>query len=114
MKIDKSMLILAFFLGCSVPSFAGDICSTKPEAESVKNPLPVKYQKLKAQNEELKRKLEDCKAEKERVKEEISRLNEEISTLESTEARLKKELSQLPSKESLEEQIRKLENEEGR
>ncbi len=94
-------------------SFAG-MCSTKPEAESVKNPLPVKYKQLKAENEELKNELEACRSHKEELNSKIANLKSQISQLEAEKAQLQSRLNSLPSKESLQLQIKELENRLGR
>jgi len=111
MKILKVLLIPSVSFAFLSSAFAGSICSVKPEAESVKEPLPVKYKHLKEQIETLKGELESCKESKQQVREEISRLESEISQLETEKAQLQMRLSQLPSKESLEAQIKELERE---
>jgi predicted nuclease with TOPRIM domain len=114
MKRTAIGLVLAGVLSLPISSLAGGLCTVKPEAESKKEPLPVKYQNLKAENEELKSKLEACRSEKEQVKREIASLESQISNLEGEKAQLQTRLNALPSKESLEAQIRELENRVGR
>ncbi len=112
----KIRTLLLAVMGVSVYSglaFA-DICKCKPEAESVKNPLPVKYQKLKEENTRLKNRLAACMETKEKIKSEISRLESQISQLTTEKELLQNKLNSLPSKESLEAQIQELENRVGR
>ncbi len=112
----KNKLLLLTSVG--VLTYSGlasaDVCQVKPAAESVKNPLPVKYQNLKKENEELKAKLQECCSSKAQIKKEIENLNAQISQLESEKAQLQSKLNLLPSKESLEAQIQELENRVGR
>ena len=112
----KNKLLLLTAVG--VITYGGfssaDVCQVKPEAESVKNPLPVKYQKLKRENEELKAQLQECYSSKAQIKKEIENLNSQIYQLESEKALLQGKLNLLPSKESLEAQIQELENRVGR
>lgn len=112
----KNKLLLLTAVG--VLTYGGiasaDVCKVKPEAESVKNPLPVKYQKLKKENAELKAKLQECCSSKAQIKEEIENLNAQISQLETEKVQLQNKLNLLPSKESLEAQIQELENRVGR
>ncbi len=114
MKRRIATLVLAGVFALPIGSLAGDLCSVKPEAESKKNPLPVKYQKLKAENEQLQAKLQKCKGEKEKLRSEISQLESQINALEGEKAQLQAKLSSLPSKEELENKIRELENRLGR
>jgi len=114
MKRRIVTLVLAGVFALPIGALAGNLCSVKPEAESKKNPLPVKYQKLKSENEELKAKLQECKSEKERIRAEISQLESQINSLEGEKARLQARLSSLPSKWELESQIKELENRLGR
>ncbi|WP_456342162.1 hypothetical protein [Thermovibrio sp.] len=114
MKRRIATLVLMGVFALPIGALAGDLCAVKPEAESKKNPLPVKYRKLKAENEELKAKLQECKNEKDRLKFELSQLESQISSLEGERAQLQARLSSLPSKWELESQIRELENRLGR
>ncbi len=114
MKRKLALLALSGALFLPVSSFAGSLCSVKPEAEAKKEPLPVKYQKLKRENEELKAKLGECCKEKREVKMTISQLQSQINQLEGEKAQLQAKLSSLPPKWQLEEQIRELENRLGR
>jgi len=112
----KKLIIGVIILGISLSSsttFAG-ICSTKPEAESKTETLPVKYKKLKAENEELKEKLQSCMEEKESVKAEISSLESEIDQLEMSRVELQYKLKSYLSKEELLMEIQNLENKLGR
>jgi predicted nucleic acid-binding Zn-ribbon protein len=112
----KKFIIGAVILGISLTSSTAfaDVCSTKPEAESKKETLPVKYRKLKVENEELKEKLQNCMDEKDAVKAEISSLEAEINRLETTRVELQYKLKSYPSKEELLMKIQNLENEVGR
>lgn len=114
MKRKLVLLALSGAMLSPVSSFAGSLCSVKPEAEAKKEPLPVKYQKLKKENEELKTKLEECRKEESEVKITISHLQSQINQLEGEKAQLQAKLSSLPPKWQLEEQIRELENRLGR
>ena len=112
MKRKFTALALSTFFLLPINSLAA--CPVKPEAESKKEPLPVKYQNLKKENEELKAKLENCCKEKKEVKMAISQLQSQIYQLEGEKAKLQAKLSSLPPKWQLEEQIRELENRLGR
>ncbi len=114
MKRKLTVLTLSVTFLLPINSLAGSLCSVKPEAESKKEPLPVKYQNLKKENEELKAKLENCCKEKKEVKMAISQLQSQIYQLEGEKAKLQAKLSSLPPKWQLEEQIKKLENRLGR
>jgi len=114
MRRMLTALVLTGVLALPIGAFAGDICATKPEAESKKNPLPVKYKKLKAENERLRAELQSCMAEKERIRASISQLESQISSLMSEKAQLEMKLRSLPSKEELLAKIRELENRVGR
>ncbi|GAB6076565.1 hypothetical protein [Desulfurobacterium crinifex] len=111
-KLIMGVIILGISLSSST-TFAG-VCSTKPEAESKTETLPVKYKKLKAENEELKEKLQNCMEEKETVRAEISRLESEIDQLEMIKVELQNKLRSYPSKEELLIKIQNLENDLGR
>ncbi len=108
----KNLIISAIILGISLSSSItlADVCSTKPEAESKTETLPVKYKNLKAENEELKEKLQNCMEEKETVRMEISSLESEIDQLETTKVELQNKLRSYPSKEELLMRIQDLEN----
>lgn len=112
----KNKLLTALLMG--VITYSGiasaGVCESKPEAESVKAPLPVKFKNLKAENEKLKEKLDSCRAKKTEIKERIAQLKSQISQLESERAQLQLRLNSLPSKESLQIQIEELENRMGR
>ena len=112
----KKLMIGTIILGISLSSSTAfaDVCSTKPEAESKTETLPVKYKKLKAENKELKEKLQSCMEEKDAVKAEISSLEAEINQLETTMVELQYKLRSYPSKEELLMKIQNLENEVGR
>jgi predicted nucleic acid-binding Zn-ribbon protein len=108
----KKLIMCVIILGISLSSsttLAG-VCSTKPEAESKTETLPVKYKKLRAENEELKEKLQSCMEEKETVRMEISSLESEINQLETTKVELQNKLRSYPSKEELLMRIQNLEN----
>ena len=111
-KFTMGAIILCISLSSST-TLAG-VCSTKPEAESKTETLPVKYKKLKAENEELKEKLQNCMEEKETVRAEISSLESKIDQLETTRVELQYKLRTYPSKEELLMKIQNLENELGR
>ncbi len=91
-----------------------DICSVKPEAESKKDTLPVKYKRLKAENEKLSEELSRCGMKKSELEVQIIDLKAKISRLEQKRAELQTELLSYPSKEDLESQIRELERKLGR
>ena len=112
----KKLMIGTIILGISLSSSTAfaDVCSTKPEAESKTETLPVKYKKLKTENKELTEKLQNCMEEKESVKAEISSLESEINQLETTKVELQNRLRSYPSKEELLMKIQNLENEVGR
>ena len=112
----KKFIIGAIILCISLSSstaFAG-VCSTKPEADSKTETLPVKYRKLKVENGKLGEKLQNCMEEKESVKAEISSLESRIDQLEATRVELQYKLKSYPSKEELLMKIQNLENELGR
>jgi predicted nucleic acid-binding Zn-ribbon protein len=112
----KKLMIGAVILGISLSSSTAfaDVCSTKPEAESKTETLPVKYRKLKAENEELKERLQDCMEEKETVKADVSSLEEKVDRLETIRVELQYKLKSYPSKDELLMKIQNLENEVGR
>ncbi|WP_457680452.1 hypothetical protein [Thermovibrio sp.] len=113
MKKSLIAFLLTGVVALPTASLAG-LCTVKSEAESVKEPLPVKYQKVKAENEQLKSKLESCKSQKESIRAEISRLEQEISYLEGEKAQLEAQLNSLPNKWELQAKIDELQQKLGR
>jgi len=111
MKKLLSALIASLFLSPAV--YAG-ICDVKPEAESKKNTLPVKYRKLAAKNASLAKNIEMCKDEKKLLEDEIVNLKAKISALEVEKTTLTRKLSTYPPKWELESRIRQLEEKLGR
>jgi hypothetical protein len=65
---------LALCLLAAPVAAKADVCTYKPEAESVKEPLPLKYQELKEENQKLKQELANCMAEKASVRNSIAEL----------------------------------------
>ncbi len=104
--------ILGVVLTSSV-AFAG-VCTVKPEAETKKDTLPVKYQKLKKENEEIKEQLNSCSEKKAKLQEDINSLNSRINSLSKEKESLKQKLSSYPSKEELLSKIQQLQEELGR
>jgi chromosome segregation ATPase len=101
------------FLGIALSSsvaLAG-VCTVKPEAETKKDTLPVKYQKLKKENEELKQQLSSCCEKKEELKSEIESLNSQIDSLTKEKESLTQKLSSYPSKDELISKIQQLQEE---
>jgi len=111
-KLALSALALCLF-AAPVAAKAG-VCAYKPEAESVKEPLPLKYKKLKEENQRLKQELANCMAEKASVRNSIAELQAQISELEDEKVQLQNQLRVLPSKEELLREIQQLEAKLGR
>jgi peptidoglycan hydrolase CwlO-like protein len=102
--------LLISLIGIAVSSnfaFAG-ICTVKPEADSKKDTLPVKYKKLKAENEALKEKLQNCCEKKAELRDEIESLNSQINSLIQEKESLSQKLSTYPSKEEILSKIQQL------
>ena len=94
----KKVIICLLPLVFGAQSLAEDICKVIPEAESKKDTLPVKYAKLKKENEKLRKALRECMDEKEFVRQDIADYKTKIENLKREKEELENRIREINEK----------------